>query len=236
MGRALFKDLDPVGQKIHMGLPTGPLMTVVGVLGNIRHSSLESGYSNQVWMSYTQPAFGPQQLLIRTSVPPASLASVVRSRIRELDPKLPVASMKTMADLRGRTLAERRFSMQLLVEFAVVALMLCSLGIYGLLAQIVGQRTREIGVRLALGARPSDVVRNVVGGTAAAVALGAVAGAGAAVALSRLIRGMLFRISPTEPAVYAAIVGIIVAVSLVAAWLPARRAAGLDPLVALRQD
>jgi putative ABC transport system permease protein len=236
MGRALFKGADPIGRQIHMGLPNGPLMTVVGVVGNIRHSSLESAYSNQVWMPYTQPAFEPRQLLVRTGVPPTTLAGAIRSRVRELDPKLPMASMKTMADLRAAMVAERRFSMQLLAEFAVVALLLCSLGIYGLLSQIIGHRTREIGVRLALGARPADVVRHVVGGTAAAVAAGAFAGTGAALLLSRLVRRMLFSVSPTEPLVYAAIVCVMMTVALVAAWMPARRAAKLDPLTALRHE
>jgi putative ABC transport system permease protein len=126
--------------------------------------------------------------------------------------------------------------MQLLAEFAVVALLLCSLGIYGLLSQIIGHRTREIGVRLALGARPADVVRHVVGGTAAAVAAGAFAGTGAALLLSRLVRRMLFSVSPTEPLVYAAIVCVMMTVALVAAWMPARRAAKLDPLTALRHE
>ena len=236
MGAALFKGADPLGRRIHMGLPSGPLMTIVGIAGNIRHSSLESGFSNQVWMSYAQPAFGPQQLLVRTTVPPASLASAIRSRIRELDPRLPVAGMKTMADLRAQAVAERRFSMQLLVEFAIVALVLCSLGIYGLLAQIIGHRTKEIGVRLALGARPFDVVRHVVAGTAIAVAVGAAAGTGAALLGSRLVQRMLFGVAPTEPSVYIGIAGLMMTVALIAAWLPARRAASLDPLVALRHD
>ena len=236
MARGLFKGADPIGRRIHMGLPDGALMTVVGVVGNIRSSALESPFSNQVWMVYTQPYFGPQQLLVRTSVPPTTMVDAVRSRIRELDPRLPMTSMKTMADLRADQVAERRFSMQLLLEFAACALVLCALGIYGLLAQITAQRTPEIGVRLALGAKAGDVVRQVVGGTAMAVAIGAAAGTGAAVALSRLLKGMLFGVTPTEPAVYAAIVSVLTIVALVAAWLPARRATLIDPMIALRHE
>ena len=236
MARELFKGENPVGRRMHMGLPSGPLLTVAGVVGNIRSSALESKYSNQVWMSYSDPLFTPRQLLVRTTVPPASLANAVRSRVRELDPRLPVSNMKTMADLRAGQVAERRFSMQLLLEFAAVALVLCALGIYGLLAQITGHRTREIGVRLALGARPADVVRRIVGGTALAVMVGAAAGTGAALLLSRLVKGMLFGVSATDPAVYAAIVGMLTAVALLAAWVPARRAATLDPLIALRHE
>jgi putative ABC transport system permease protein len=236
MARDLFKGADPIGRRIHMGLPNGPLLTVVGVVGDIRSSALESSYANHVWMDYTDPRFTPRQLLVRTSTDPGSLTAAVRERVRAIDPKLPVTNITTMADLRADQVAGRRFSLQLLLEFAAVALVICSLGIYGLLTEITGHRTREIGVRLALGARPADVVRGVVGGTAKAVLAGTTAGTVMAVLLSRFVKSLLFGVSATEPAVYAAIVGLVAAVALLAAWLPARRATRLDPLVALRVE
>jgi ABC-type antimicrobial peptide transport system permease subunit len=167
-------------------------------------------------------------------VPPAPLADAIRATIREIDPNLPVSRIETMAAVRGKTLAERRFNMLLLLTYGLVGLALCAVGVYGLLSQAVGQRTREIGVRMALGARPGDVVRHVLLGAAASVVVGCVIGATAAVLLSRFVRHMLFEVSPTEPAVYAAVLGLVLVVALLAAYLPARRATRIDPLEALR--
>jgi ABC-type antimicrobial peptide transport system permease subunit len=178
--------------------------------------------------------YPPTQLVVRTGVPPGPLADPVRAAIRDLDPNLPADHIETMAGVKARGLAERRFNMLLLLTYGLVGLALCAVGVYGLLAQAVGQRTREIGVRMALGARPGDVVRHVVRGTAMSVVIGGVAGLGAAFILSRLVRHMLFQVSPTEPAIYAGVLVVVFAVALLAAYLPARRATRIDPVVALR--
>ena len=236
MARELFKGGDPLGRRIHVGLPTGPVFTIVGVTRDIRAISLESGYPNQVWLTYHDAFFDPRQLLVRASVPPAALIPVIRDRVRALDPRLPVSTARTMDDLRDSLVAERRFNMQLLVEFGVVAVLLCALGIYGLLAQVVGYRTAEIGVRLALGARPGQVVRQVLGSTAAAVLCGAAAGTLTAWLLSRAMQRFLFRVAPASPMIYGASILLIFCVALFAAWAPARRASRLDPIIALRRD
>ena len=234
LARQLFGDADPIGRRVHRGLPDGPLLTVVGVVGDIRKSSLESAYARQMWLPNSAPMYPPKQLVVRTSVPPAPLAAAIRTTIREIDPNLPVSRIETMAAVRGKTLAERRFNMLLLLTYGLVGLALCAVGVYGLLSQAVGQRTREIGVRMALGARPGDVVRHVLLGAATSVVVGCVIGAIAAVLLSRFVRHMLFEVSPTEPAVYAAVLGLVLVVALLAAYLPARRATRIDPLEALR--
>jgi putative ABC transport system permease protein len=236
LARRLFGEGDPIGRRIHRGIPDGPLFTIVGVVGDIRKQSLESAYAQQIWLPSSRPMYPPRQLIVRTRVPPGPLVDVVRGAIRELDPNLPVSRIETMAGVRARGLAERRFNMLLLVIYGLVGLALCAVGVYGLLAQAVGQRTREIGVRMALGARPSDVVRHVVRGTATGVVAGGAAGLAAAVILSRLVSHMLFEVSPTEPAVYAGVLTLVFAVALLAAYVPARRATRIDPLVALRSS
>jgi putative ABC transport system permease protein len=234
LARRLFPEVDPIGQRIHRGIPGGPLFTIVGVAGDIRKSSLESSYGNQIWLPNSGPMYPPKQLVVRTTVPPGRLAGPIRTAIRAIDPNLPVSQIETMAGVRARGLAERRFNMMLLATYGLVGLALCAVGVYGLLAQTVGQRTREIGVRMALGARPADVVRHVVGGTATSVMVGGLLGAAVAVIVSRLVRHMLFQVSPTEPAIYAAVLALVFAVALLAAYLPARRATRIDPVVAMR--
>jgi putative ABC transport system permease protein len=136
----------------------------------------------------------------------------------------------------ARSLEARRFNMLLLSGYAIVALALCSVGIYGLLTQVVGQRRHEIGVRMALGAQPRDVVRHVLRGTAVGVLAGGLSGLVVALIASRLVRHMLFGVSPTDPTLYAAVMGVVLSVALAAAYAPARQAIRIDPLIALRDS
>ena len=234
LARQLFGDADPLGRRVHMGVPGGPLFTIIGVVGDIRNSSLESGYGRQMWLPNAGPLYPPRQLLVRTSVPPATLASAVRAGIRDIDPNLPVSRIDTMDGVKSKGLAERRFNMLLLLTYGLVGLALCAVGVYGLLAQAVGQRTREIGVRMALGARPGDVVLHVVASAAHSVLAGCLTGAAAAALLSRFISHLLFQVSPTQPVVYAAVMTLVLLVALIAAYVPARRATRIDPVEALR--
>jgi putative ABC transport system permease protein len=234
IAREMWPDGDAVGKRVHLGLPDGRLLTVVGVAADIRTGSLESRFVYQVWIHHEAGIFTPRQLLIRTSLDPSALAAPVRSVIRQLEPNLPVSRILTSNEVLAKSLEARRFNMLLLTGYALVALALCSVGIYGLLTQIVGQRTHEIGVRMALGAHSTDVVRHVLRDTAIGVAAGSTAGLVAAVLLSDLVRHMLFGISPRDPTLYATVVGMVMLVALAAAYTPARRATRIDPVVALR--
>ncbi len=234
MARELWPDADPIGQRMHVGLPDGPVVTVVGVVGNIHHISLESVFANQVWMPHTASWFPTQYLLVRTGSSPAGFAAAVKQAVRELDPNLPMQHVQTMASVRAEATAARRFDLTLLGGYGLVALALCGLGIYGLLAQVVSQRTQEIGIRMALGADARHVVRDVTSAAAISVAIGVTAGAGLATLLSRVLRHMLFHVSPTDPWLYAAVMLLVAIVATLAAYIPARRATRIDPLAALR--
>lgn len=235
MARSLWSDgRDPVGERVHMGLATGPQMTVVGVVADIRNVSLEGTAGNQVWMPHTLEYFTPSRLVVSAAVPPASLAAPLRAIVRDLDPELALANVRTMDDIVGKATAPRRFVLWLMGSFAAIALLLSAIGIYGVLGHVVGQRAREIGIRRALGATTAHVTRIVAGTVGVAIAAGALAGLAAAWGVSAAIASLLFEMSATDGRVYAAVALFVSLVALVAAWPPARRAARVEPLRALR--
>jgi len=169
-------------------------------------------------------------------VPPLTLAEAVRREVKELDASLPVANMTTLEDVVSTSVARPRFYALLLAAFASVALALAAVGLYGVIAYGVARRTREIGVRVALGARPRDVLSLVVGDGARLLGIGLGVGLALALAATRLLRGLLFGVSPTDPGSLIAVAVLLSAVALLACALPARRAARLDPVVALRTE
>ena len=225
-----------IGRKIHLGLPTGPLLTVVGVVPDILNVSLESRAERQVWLPHSLGYFPPQRVIIRTRAPVDTVATAMRSALRELDPTLALARVRTMDDVVSTATAPRRFVLVLFAAFALVALVLSAVGIYGVLAHVVGQRSREIGIRLALGARRGAVTRLVVGHMAIAIACGAIAGVIAARLASTWFASLLFRMSATDATVYAGVVAFVAVIAVVAAWAPARRAARVNPVAALRAE
>ena len=175
-------------------------------------------------------------IAVRTSGNPTRLTEALARAVREADPDQPTHSVRTMDEVQAAATASRRFSMQLLGGFAFLALLLAAIGIYGVMAYLVNQRTREIGIRMALGARPASVVRLVVSYALGLATGGVVLGVAAAALLTRLIAGMLFNISPTDPWTFAAITVMLIATALMATLTPARRAARVDPMVALRTE
>jgi len=173
-------------------------------------------------------------LLTRTEVEPASLASAVRGQVAALNKDQAVFNVRTMGQIVAQSVAPRRFSMLLLTVFALVALALASLGIYGTMSYAVAQRTREIGVRMALGAQSGNVLRLVMGQGMKLALAGVTVGLVASVALTRTIKNLLFGVNATDPATFAAIALLLALVALLACWIPARRATKVDPMVALR--
>jgi putative ABC transport system permease protein len=175
-------------------------------------------------------------IAVRTTGDPRRLTEAVARAVREADPDQPTHSVRTMEEVQAAATASRRFSIQLLGGFACLALLLAAIGIYGVMAYLVSQRTREIGIRMALGARPGSVVRLVVSYALRLAVAGVALGIVAAGLLTRLISGMLFDVSPTDPWTFATITLMLLATALVATFTPARRAARVDPMVALRAD
>ena len=231
---------DPLGKRIRMGSGSisFPWLTVVGVAGNVLTRGPDAGVHPEIYVPCTQPPWllRPENLLVRTAADPARLARAVEDAVHGVDPEQPVAAIRTLDAVARGPLQERRMVMALLGGFAGLAFLLSALGIYSVLAYAVAQRTREIGLRIALGARRGDVVRLVVGRGARLVALGLAAGTGCALALSRAMADLLYDVRATDPVTFAAVALLLGAASLAACYVPARRASAVQPIVALRHE
>ena len=242
MAEELWPGEDPIGRRIRVpGNPNGPLRTIVGIVGDVKHHGLHMPVTKQVYIPHAQPPFGSQRLMtvvVRTAAgrDPLSLVQTVREHVRSIDPLQPVTRIQTFDDIVAQSMATRRFTLLLLVSFAGAAGLLAIGGLYGALSYIVSQRSRDIGVRVALGASARAIAGLVVrqGMTPAVVGLGM--GLLASVAIGRVIESMLFGISSRDLVTYAAVITMIVAGALAACLLPARRAALVDPAVTLRSE
>ncbi|HET9270772.1 MAG TPA: FtsX-like permease family protein, partial [Vicinamibacterales bacterium] len=227
---------NPVGKRVHVGVKDGPLLEIVGVVADTRQRDLTQQTATVLYeLAVDGAAFWPSRVLVRTVVPPASVFASVRAAVRRVDPDQPVANLRTLEELRTATVAGRRLDLSLVALFTMMALALSAVGIYGLLAQSVSQRTREIGVRLALGATPASVVALVMRAAWVSVGVGAAAGVAGAYYAARLLQSFAFGISPTERSVYASVLIGVAALALSAAWIAARRAARIDPVRTLNQ-
>ncbi len=215
---------------------------IVGVVGDVRHDGLAVPPQPTVFVPHAQESFYgyglPRRatLVVRTDIAPAALADPLRRAVWQLDPDLAISELTTMEALLTRAVARQRLSTLLLAFFSAVALLLAAVGIYGLVSQVVGGRTRELGVRIALGASRSDVVRLVLGHGLALTLIGIAIGLFGALAVSRVLSSLLFEVSATDSASFAATAVILSAVALVACYVPARRAASVDPTEALRAE
>jgi putative ABC transport system permease protein len=213
--------------------------TIVGVVRDVRESGYEYTGKAAVYLPFEQiPGMWalPEHLVARTSVDPASLATAVRRVIAQVDPEQPVSAVATMDEIVDRSVADRRQQMTLLTAFAALALLLASLGLYGLLAYTVTQRSREIGLRMALGAGASRVVGMVVLRGIALSAAGLLLGLIASRLLAGAMSGILYGVAATDPGTYAAVSLLLCAVAAAASYLPARRAVRIDPIAVLREE
>lgn len=212
--------------------------TVVGVVGDTHHWSLAEAIDVQLYVPYTQEPdwYPPGQLALRTTVEPWSVAAAARERVRAIDPQVPVSDVQTMDEIVGKSVAAPRFNLTLLGMLSLSALILASVGIYGLLAFSVALRTREIGVRSALGASRRAIAAMILGDGLRLTAAGILVGLGIAFAATRWLDALLFQIEPYDPATFAGVPAVLLTVAAVACYLPARRAARVDPLVALRSE
>jgi putative ABC transport system permease protein len=212
----------------------GPFQTVIGMVGHVRNKGARQAGEGQLYLAALQKQEFSLFFVARTDGDPSALLPSIRSAVREQDPKLPIASLSTMDEVLSEFTARDRFNVLLFTIFGSVALAIASVGLYGVLAFLVTQRTREIGIRLALGGKPVGIVRSVVFEGLALTAMGVVAGLGGAILLSRWMKDLLFEITPTDPLTYAVIAAVMLTVALVAALGPARRATRVDPVEVLR--
>ena len=241
--RTFFPNLDPVGRRIRMSGENRPWMTVIGIAGDVKQDGLDTGTEPEVYIPHAQfrPFWQDSTLrfftiVVRTTGEPAAAVGTVRSRVRELDPNLPISAVTTMEDVLVRSVAERRFHLSLLGAFAAIALLLAAIGTYGVLAYQISERTAEFGVRLALGAP----ARSIIGAVLKQGMMPALAGVGiglvVAAVLTRGMTSLLFGITPLDPMTYVVVVALLLMAALVACAVPARRAMRVDPAVALRTE
>jgi len=238
MAQQMWPGQDPLGKRLKSGglNSTSPWITVVGVAGRIKQYALDSSDRIAFYMPHTQAPRREMFLTLRSQQDPATLTAAVRQVMQKLDPDLPVYSVRTMQDRVDESLARRRFSMVLLGLFAAVALVLATLGIYGMLVYQVNQGTREIGIRLALGATRSMILRLVVGQGMAVALAGLGIGIAGALLLSRFLQTLLFGVAATDPLTFISIPLLLGVVALAASYFPARRGAQVDPMVSLRWE
>jgi putative ABC transport system permease protein len=241
LARKYWPNEDPIGKRLTFDRLQPVWYQVVGVVGNIKHRSLDVDAKPELYVPYSQPLFAgptarPMFIVVRTTFDPLLAIGAVREVVASLDPEQPVSNVRSMEQRIALSLASRRFTMAILVVFAGVALLLAAIGIYGVVAYAVGERTHEIGVRLALGARPHDVLAMLVRDAMLLAGAGAALGVVGAAALSRVMAGLLFGVSATDPATFAALTIVLAAVSLCACYMPARRATTVNPVTALRGE
>ena len=236
MAERLWPGQEAVGKRIHMVESEVPWHTVVGVVGRVKHESLDSQPRIAFYLPQTQYPARAMTLVLRSESDPASLTPAVKYALRGIDPDLPMYSVRTMTERVADSLARRKFSMTLLVIFAGVALALAAIGIYGVMAYLVSQGTREIGIRMALGASQREIVKLVVFQGMTLAGSGVAIGLALALILTRLMQGLLFGINAADPVTFGAISLLLALVAFFATYIPARRAASVDPILCLRSE
>jgi putative ABC transport system permease protein len=238
LARRYWPNEDALGRRIRLD-PDGPWFTVAGVVKDVEQADWGATAGSEFYFSQTQNPVDIQRyltLVVRTSGDPLTLAGAIQSQIWSLDRDLPVGDVASMQQVVERAVWQPRFSTTLLGGFAGLALVLAAIGIYGVMSFDVSRRTQEIGIRMALGAKPADVMRSVLGGGGKLAAIGTAIGIAGALALTRYLKTLLYEVSTTDPATLTGAAALLGLVALAAVWLPARRATRVDPVVALRSE
>jgi putative ABC transport system permease protein len=240
--RTFFPGEEAVGQRIRMESSIGSWSpdgwrTIVGVTNDVKAFSLSDDSDRlQLYFPFEERDPTYATLIVRAAADPADLIPLLKEQVWAIDPTLPVERVNEVADLYSGTLAQQRFNVVMLTGFALLALVLALVGVYGVISLMVSRRTREIGVRVALGAERSDILRMVAGSGMMSLAIGLVVGLGLAVGLTRYVRSLLFQIEPTDPLTYSVAILLLGVVGMIACYLPSRKATAVDPMEALRHE
>ena len=236
--RQYWPNESPLGKRVKLGpaQSTNPWLNIVGVVGNVKSESLESQEVPHVYLSDFQSPNFNSVIYARTAADPGTIGDAIRHEVQAVDPDVPVYAVRSMEEVVARSMAERRFALEILGFFAFIALLLASIGIYGVMAYTFSQRTHEIGIRIALGAQRQHILRMALGEGMVLVAFGLAAGLFGALLLTQFLRSLLFAVKPTDPITFIGIAVLLTAVALLACYIPAHRATRVDPLVALREE
>jgi len=234
LARMYSPDGDLLGKRIRIA--GGPWLTIVGVVPNVKNRKLDEDAWPYVYRPYSQWVRRETMLVVRSSIDPESLVAGIRQEVAKLDPELPLSKVSTIQQAMDRSLVTTRLTNTLLVGFAATALLLALTGIYGVMSLNVANRRNEFGIRLALGAQTSNVLKLILGQGFKLAMVGVALGLLVAIAFTRLLQGLLFGISASDPLTFAVIAALLVGVALLACWIPARRATRVDPLEALRNE
>jgi predicted permease len=236
--RRFWPNESPIGKRLKAGpiLSKNAWLTIVGVVGDVKSDSLEAPGPPHVYLSLFQNPPYNTVVYLRTAGDPSSYGETIRREVQAVDPNIPTFAVRSLDDVLARSMAERRFALNILGFFGVVALLLAAIGIYGVMTYTFSQRTQEIGIRMALGAQRADILRLAIGEGMLLVVLGLGSGILGALVLTRYLRTMLFGVTPADPLTFAAIAAILASVALLACFIPAQRATQVDPLVALRNE
>jgi len=231
-----FPGEDPIGRGIDMGNGTDGFYEIVGVVGSVHYEGLDATPRPTMYSPFAHDVFSGMMVMVRTSGDPTLFVASARQAVRDIDAALPAYALEPLSKVVTESVAQRRFSMLLVAVFALVALFLAAVGLYGVVAYAVSQRTQEIGLRVAIGAQRGDVLRLILGGGMKLAAVGVAIGIVGALALSRYLATMLFGVTRFDATSYAVTAAVLLAVSALACYVPARRAMGVDPLTALRAE
>lgn len=234
LARTLWPGRNPIGQTVTY---VDVDRQVIGVVGDVRHTALEQTSGCEMYLPIRQTDdYASVDLVVRTALPPSALASGVRAALKPVEPNLPANEFRTLQQLVDRAVSPRRFVVILLAAFSAFALILASLGIYAVISYAVNQRTQELGIRMALGASARDLQARILLRTLSLAGLGMPIGVTASSILSRLLSGLLFGVTPTDPVTFLGMFVIVTTVAAIAGYLPARRASRIDPIAALRSN